>query len=753
MGAAIMGAKKHKAPQGITEKYAVNPPEVEGKKKRKLLSPDLTDSYRNHVSPFSWSRLKECRESFLETNVTFKARNQVNHYKVVQTIGLGASAKVLLVCDVNTGQQFAMKKLMLRSLNRHATKKLEVAKSKDDTTNPGNENTVVDWMEIAILKKIRHKNIIKLYEFINAEKQQGLIYLVMEYAKQGNLRNVLKHRKINCLPIDAELRSIICDILSGLYYLHCRGILHRDIKIENCLMGDDGVVKLCDFGISHVFKLHREREDDVTGIVGTIGYQAPEMYDKESTTYSGIKADIWSLGCVMYRLSFGKLPHDTVEKLVENEIEFPKKMLTSKEPNSVENFTELLAEILRKNPSHRASLDHICNSHWVNNEDRFVRQSLLSNVKRQNRDAKSELEYFKYQAREEGEIQRSRSRSLVYDTGMSDSSARKDSDFPNPDDVDVVNIEDVEKELGDLSFPSIPEKEIWHKFVGWNMDYGDQISSFLHLPILNYKLVKKLHNMDEKERRDSSVFFNSLYAMKSPFAGSNWVVEGVVMQGGYPLSDEGLSQREVLHDLISTCGCNVFVCLQQQKELRSLPNYRDLAKEEYRTKQKLLNEQKQRCSVRFMKKIMKELENEIKFYKLSIPDGCCAKDEQLEKLVIDLIADIQDGRILYVHCYGGHGRSGTLCALLLAALYNLEADIALDLIQMFHDVRRSRNLERKIRSPANDAQCNQVERIIRKRNPQIFRTYESVRGKGHSTDGFHDIANAKQLSAVGESVQ
>ena len=91
-----------------------------------------------------------------------------------------------------------------------------------------------------------------------------------------------------------------------------------------------------------------------------------------------------------------------------------------------------------------------------------------------------------------------------------------------------------------------------------------------------------------------------------------------------------------------------------------------MAIEEHKQRLQRLNEQKTRASLHYINEITHQLDKEMKFYKLSIPDGCIAKDEQINNLCIDLIKEIQQGRVIYVHCYGGHGRSGTLCAVLLA---------------------------------------------------------------------------------------
>jgi len=92
-------------------------------------------------------------------------------------------------------------------------------------------------------------------------------------------------------------------VVEGLHYCHSKGIVHRDIKLDNLLLDDKGAVKICDFGVSKVLK---DSKEIMTEQCGTPAYIAPEILKDKG--YKGFGVDIWSLGVCLYAILYGTVP-------------------------------------------------------------------------------------------------------------------------------------------------------------------------------------------------------------------------------------------------------------------------------------------------------------------------------------------------------------------------------------------------------------------------------------------------------------
>jgi serine/threonine protein kinase len=102
--------------------------------------------------------------------------------------------------------------------------------------------------EVYLLKKVRHTNVIRLLEVFESPNH---LLMVMEYAGDGDLLQYVKKKK---RLGESEARGIFRQVVYGLAHCHCRSVLHRDIKLDNILIDNNGVVKICDFGVSRVVK-------------------------------------------------------------------------------------------------------------------------------------------------------------------------------------------------------------------------------------------------------------------------------------------------------------------------------------------------------------------------------------------------------------------------------------------------------------------------------------------------------------------
>lgn len=155
--------------------------------------------------------------------------------------------------------------------------------------------------EARTLAKLNHPNIVSVYEFGNVG---NTYYFLMEFVDGSTLRDVVKAREL--APKDAL--AIVPHLCDALQYAHDQGVIHRDIKPENILMSVDGAVKIADFGLARLFG-DENQQHSLTAthqVMGTLRYMAPEQL--EGARGVDHRADIYSLGVVIYEMLTGELP-------------------------------------------------------------------------------------------------------------------------------------------------------------------------------------------------------------------------------------------------------------------------------------------------------------------------------------------------------------------------------------------------------------------------------------------------------------
>ena len=149
---------------------------------------------------------------------------------------------------------------------------------------------------------LTHPNIVQVYDYGQSD---GSYYIVMELIEGADLRRYLRSRGV--LAIDRAI-IIAHDVALGLSAAHRRGIVHRDVKPQNVLVGRDGSIKLTDFGIASVYKdINAERLTTTGMTLGTVQYYAPEQAQGEIVNPA---ADVYALGIVMYEMLTGRTPFD-----------------------------------------------------------------------------------------------------------------------------------------------------------------------------------------------------------------------------------------------------------------------------------------------------------------------------------------------------------------------------------------------------------------------------------------------------------
>mmetsp|Transcript_20171 Transcript_20171/g.19484 ORF Transcript_20171/g.19484 Transcript_20171/m.19484 type:complete len:2393 (+) Transcript_20171:111-7289(+) len=271
----------------------------------------------------------------------------VNKYLVVRELGRGATGEVYMVRDEETGQSYAMK-----VTNRYA------AGWSEDSQR---DRSIA--LEIAVMKKLQHENIVNLIEVIDDPKNRK-IFLVQELMEGGALMPDLEKQD----PMSNEVAwKYFRDIVAGLAYLHAEGVIHRDIKPQNILLTSDGKAKIADFGAA-VFV---EAEDGKVAYAGTPAFMSPELFMSSEVAAEFSKSpaiDIFALGATLFCMVVGNPPWmannqiEIAHQISNVSLEFPDN------GNLDPHLKHLLCRMLEKDPEVRIDLDGIVEDDWVTHE-------------------------------------------------------------------------------------------------------------------------------------------------------------------------------------------------------------------------------------------------------------------------------------------------------------------------------------------------------------------------------------------------
>lgn len=215
--------------------------------------------------------------------------------------------------------------------------------------------------EIEVLRTLKHPNIVRLYDVIETDKYIGII---LEYASGGELfDHILAHRYLK----EKDAAKLFSQLISGVWYIHQKKIVHRDLKLENLLLDRQRNVIITDFGFANRFE-HRA-DDLMQTSCGSPCYAAPELVISEGL-YVGSAVDIWSCGVILYAMLAGYLPFDDdpanpdgdninllYKYIVNTPLSFPDYVSAE--------ARDLLSMMLVPDPTRRADLRSIMAHPWL----------------------------------------------------------------------------------------------------------------------------------------------------------------------------------------------------------------------------------------------------------------------------------------------------------------------------------------------------------------------------------------------------
>ncbi|KAF1425088.1 Calcium/calmodulin-dependent protein kinase kinase 2, partial [Spheniscus magellanicus] len=290
---------------------------------------------------------------------------QLNQYKLKDEIGKGSYGVVKLAYNEDDNTYYAMKVLSKKKLMRQAgfprrpPPRGAKAASEGCLQPKGPIEQV--YQEIAILKKLDHPNVVKLVEVLDDPSEDHLYMGNCPLPCGAHRVPVMEIPTLKPLSED-QARFYFQDLIKGIEYLHYQKIIHRDIKPSNLLVGEDGHVKIADFGVSNEFK---GADALLTNTVGTPAFMAPETLSETRKIFSGKALDVWAMGITLYCFVFGQCPFmderilSLHNKIKTQTLEFPD------QPEVTDFLKDLITRMLDKNPESRISVPEIKLHPWV----------------------------------------------------------------------------------------------------------------------------------------------------------------------------------------------------------------------------------------------------------------------------------------------------------------------------------------------------------------------------------------------------
>ena len=269
-------------------------------------------------------------------------KTTIDFYLYGREIGCGAFGKVNLALHIGSGRLVAVKIFAKKNLkNERRIRKIR--------------------NEINILSKLRHPFVNQILDTFETDKH---VFIVMEYICADLLSFIRKREQLS----ENTSKIIFKQIIEGLKYINKKGIVHRDIKLDNILIDLNNTVKICDFGVSK-----RISENEIMiDHCGTPGYIAPEIYKNKG--YEGFQCDIWSCGVTLYYMLSGTQPFrayslkEMEKKVVKGEFEDIK--------NVSDEANDLIRKMLVLEPEKRITINEILNHPWLKNENVENRKNL-----------------------------------------------------------------------------------------------------------------------------------------------------------------------------------------------------------------------------------------------------------------------------------------------------------------------------------------------------------------------------------------
>ena len=256
-----------------------------------------------------------------------KGQKISDRYQIIKSIGEGGMANVYLAYDTILDRNVAVKVL------------------RGDLAN--DEKFVRRFQREALsASSLSNPNIVEVYD---VGEDNGEYYIVMEYVEGKHLKALLKKRGKLTVP---EVIDIALQITNGLSVAHDSYIIHRDIKPQNILILENGLIKITDFGIA--VAMNATQLTQTNSVMGSVHYLPPEQASGKGAT---LQSDIYSIGILMYELLTGKLPFrgDNAVEIALKHLKEPMPSIRDELPGIPQSVENIILRATAKNPKNRYS--------------------------------------------------------------------------------------------------------------------------------------------------------------------------------------------------------------------------------------------------------------------------------------------------------------------------------------------------------------------------------------------------------------
>ncbi len=248
-----------------------------------------------------------------------------DRYQIIKSIGEGGMANVYLAYDTILDRNVALKVL------------------RGDLSN--DEKFVRRFQREALsASSLSHPNIVEMYD---VGEDDGQYYIVMEYVEGKTLKQLIKRR--GALTLN-EVIDIMLQLTDGIAHAHDSYIIHRDIKPQNIMIMENGLVKITDFGIA--MALNSTQLTQTNSVMGSVHYLPPEQANGKGAS---VKCDIYSLGILMFELLTGSIPFkgENAVEIALKQMKEPLPDVTLINPEIPQSIENILLKATAKNPKNR----------------------------------------------------------------------------------------------------------------------------------------------------------------------------------------------------------------------------------------------------------------------------------------------------------------------------------------------------------------------------------------------------------------